>query len=111
MWEKGRQGTGYFKKQIFKFGFKLFGMDCYLLKFPEKSYVPPHTDPIKGYKHFRLNIVLKKADVGGNLHFYKTRCYSRFILFRPDAVEHSVSEITRGTRYVLSIGLATKRRG
>ena len=110
MWIKGRQGTGYLKKKIFEFSFKLFGMDCYILKYPPKSYIPPHTDPIEGYKHFRLNIVLKKADVGGNVYYFKTRCYRRIMLFRPDAIEHEVSEVARGTRYVLTIGLATRKR-
>tara|TARA_A200000113_G_C8606219_1_gene271021 strand:+ start:149 stop:490 length:342 start_codon:yes stop_codon:yes gene_type:complete len=110
MWEKGRQGTGYLKKKIFQFANYWFAMDCYILKYPEKSYIPPHTDPIEGHKHFRLNIVLKKAAVGGNVYYFKTRCYNRIMLFRPDAVEHEVSQVTRGTRIVLSVGLAIRKK-
>jgi hypothetical protein len=109
MWEQGRQGTGYLKRKIFQFANGWFALDCYILKYPEKSYIPPHTDPIPGHKHFRLNIVLKKAKVGGNVYYFNTRCYRRIMLFRPDYIEHEVSQVQRGERIVLSIGLATKK--
>jgi hypothetical protein len=109
MWIAGRQGTGYFKQRIFEFTTRLVGMDCYILKYPVGAFVPPHTDPVTDFKHFRLNIVLKQAKRGGHLMFFKTRYTGRFILFRPDAIEHSVSAVTLGTRYVLSIGLALQK--
>lgn len=43
-------------------------MDCYILKYPEGSEIPPHTDPVPGRKHWRMNVVLKRATVGGRLH-------------------------------------------
>lgn len=110
MWEQGRQGTGYLKRRIFEFANRLFGMDCYLIKYLPNTYIPPHTDPVPGFKHFRLNIVLKQTGRGGNLYFYKTRQYGRVFLFRPDHVEHSVSNVDNGTRLVLSIGLVVREK-
>lgn len=121
-WQKGRQGTGYFKKKIFSSAF--LKIDCYLLWFPKGSRIPIHTDPVdEHYKHHRLNIVLKKAKEGGRfiddsfvrtkLHFSRLRLYSgqRLIYFRPDVDLHCVTPVKKGSRYVLSIGWLTKKNG
>lgn len=79
--------------------------DIYLLRFPEGCEIPPHRDEVKTGRHYRLNIVLKHAKVGGE--FY---CESpiferaRIKLFRPDICEHSVSKVEKGKRYLLSLG-------
>jgi hypothetical protein len=45
---------------------KLLKFDCYLLRFPTGAEVKPHTDPVDpAYKHYRLNIVVKRPDLGG----------------------------------------------
>lgn len=79
--------------------------DCYLLRYQQGSGIQEHTDPVKRKRHFRLNIVLSKADVGGEFHC-ESAIYasSRIKLFRPDQAPHSVSPVERGVRYVLSIG-------
>jgi hypothetical protein len=113
-WTEGRQGSGYFKFKIFKS--KLLKMDIYLLKFPEGSYIDLHTDPVEGHKHHRLNVILKKADKGGQFsstprgwqNMYPTM--GRIIKFRPDLEKHMVSKVILGTRYVLSIGWLTRRK-
>ena len=101
MWELGRQGTGYEKLKIFSF----WRVDCYLLRLPEGSYIPKHVDKIDSGKHYRLNIILKDAKVGGvficDNPIYETK---RVKLFRSDLSEHSVAMVIKGTRYVLSIG-------
>jgi hypothetical protein len=56
-WEIGRQGTGYRKLLLCKG--KSF--DFWIIDYPIGSYIPTHTDPIVGKKHYRINIRL----VGG----------------------------------------------
>lgn len=83
----------------------LVPFDCYLLRFRKGAEVPEHTDPVTDKKHYRLNIIVKKARKGGEF-----RCpepifeSSRIKLFRPDRSPHSVSRVESGTRYVLSLG-------
>ena len=101
-WQDGRQGTGYKKLLLRQGSF----YDVYLLKFPEGSGVPEHTDPKYGVKHTRLNIVLRQAEEGGEFicdrPILNTR---RFKLFRPDLEKHSVTTVEKGERLVLSIGI------
>ena len=109
MWKAGRNKTGYFKCKLFGFAFKLFGMDCYILKYPVGACIPPHTDPVTESKHYRLNIIIKRAKRGGRFYMFSNRFAHRIVFFRPDLIEHSVSEVTRGTRYVLSFGFAIRK--
>lgn len=104
-WEQGRKGSLYMKKKLFQLRNTL---DCYLIKYPVGSVLENHTDPVTGKSHYRLNIILQKAKLGGKLYLNNCLCRKRVILFRPDAVEHRVSEVVYGTRYVLSIGFAWK---
>jgi hypothetical protein len=79
--------------------------DLYLLRYPRGSSVPVHVDPVDEKRHFRVNIILREAHVGG--HFRCTRPIfetRRIKVFRPDVSEHSVSEIEQGSRLVLSLG-------
>lgn len=107
-WTKGRQATNYEKMLICRCLF----FDIYILYFPTHSSIPPHVDPVDGKNHYRINVVLKKAKTGGEFYcdrpIIKTK---RLNFFRSDIAEHGVSEITEGTRYVLSIGLAFPKRG
>ncbi len=85
--------------------------DAYLLRFPEGAEVPPHTDPVSGGRHFRLNVVLKNARAGGEFRCAEPIYASgRIKLFRPDTTPHSVTRIVAGTRYVLSLGWVRDRR-
>ena len=88
-WQEGRQKTGYLKLKLV--GFK--NVDAYILKYPVGSYIPPHTDPVEGKRHYRLNIVL-----WGKMFFEP-----RVRFFRPDVEMHSVPEVWK-TRYVFSAG-------
>lgn len=103
-WERGRQLSGYDKMLLCGAIWPL-KFDMYLLKFPEGSEIPPHTDPVSNGQHFRLNIVLKNAVEGGEFickdPIFETR---RLKFFRPDVSEHQVSKIIKGNRYLLSIG-------
>jgi hypothetical protein len=108
-WRRGRQETGYDKMLMLQSPWPL-PFDVYLLRFREGAEIPPHTDPVSSGRHFRCNIVLKRATVGGD--FVCTRpifATPRIKLFRPDACEHSVTRVARGTRYVLSIGWVRPR--
>ena len=105
-WEPGRQGSGYFKLRVFAFKY----LDCFLIKFPNGSYIDKHTDPVDYGSAFRLNIILMRANDGG-----KFDCeggpiwsWSRFTLFRPDKQPHSVSEV-KGYRLMVSVGIVIPR--
>jgi hypothetical protein len=101
-WEQGRQGTGYERLTLIVGGF--LPLDLHILRYRPGDHVPPHTDPVEFGRHYRLNIILTKAK-GGEFHCANTIFEtSRIKLFRPDLEEHSVTLVTRGTRYVLSIG-------
>ena len=102
-WEEGRQRSGYFKMLLAQS--KRFKFDCYLLKYVKGSIISLHNDPVDEGEHHRINIIVKKPKRGG--HFWCEEGGnndSRFIYFRPDIHDHCVSEITEGSRYVLSIG-------
>jgi hypothetical protein len=102
-WQRGRQASGYDKLLIAKS--KWLRFDCYLLHFPEGSSIPPHTDPVRVGRHYRLSIVLKSPSAGGEFicatPIFET---GRIKFFRPDACEHSVTRVEGGSRYVLSVG-------
>lgn len=108
-WRSGRQGTGY-EKMLLLANPYLLPFDCYLLRYKQGTGVPEHTDPVDGKRHYRLNVVLKRARHGGEF-VCKTPIYEgrRVKLFRPDVSAHSVTAVESGTRYVLSIGWV--RRG
>lgn len=102
-WSNGRKKTGYEKLRLIS----LWSFDCYILRFKPGTRIPKLRDPVGDRKHYRLNIILKHAKAGGE--FKCANCiinWSRVKLFRADKFKHSVSEVTDGTRYVLSIGFA-----
>lgn len=102
-WVKGRQGTKYEKLPLIQN--KKF--DLYLLRFPEGTHVPPHKDPIKNHKHYRLNITLVKPNIGGKfLGGNPIINLSRLTFFRPDLYTHEMSVIQSGQCYMLSFGFA-----
>jgi hypothetical protein len=103
-WQSGRQGTGYDKMLLISAPWPL-PFDSYLIRYPEGSQIPPHTDPISSGRHYRLNIILKSPRAGGEFVCASPIFESKRIkLFRPDACEHSVTKVEGGSRYVLSIG-------
>lgn len=103
-WRSGRQNTGYEKMLLLANPFVL-PFDCYLLRFKQGAGIPEHTDPVDDRRHYRLNIVLKKASAGGEFRCREPLYESRRIkLFRPDLTSHSVTPVVDGVRYVLSVG-------
>jgi hypothetical protein len=103
-WRRGRQGTGYDKMLLLTAPWPI-AFDSYILRYPDGTEIPPHTDPVKERKHFRLNIVLKQSSTGGEFlcenPIFST---SRIKFFRPDLCEHQVTQVRGGSRYVLSVG-------
>lgn len=103
-WRDGRQRSGYGKMLLLQLPFPL-PFDVYLLRLAEGSGIPPHTDPVTEGRHYRCNIVIKRAGPGGEfLCASPIFATERIKRFRPDAREHSVTRVEQGTRYVLSIG-------
>lgn len=93
--------------RIFTFFFsKRF--DAYLFHYCEGSYIPKHKDPSFGMKHYRLNIVLKKPEKGGEF-ICKNKifsiCNDRIIFFRADTEYHKINKIEKGERFLLSFGI------
>ena len=83
--------------------------DCYLFKYKENSYIPRHKDPSFGYDHhIRFNFVLKKPEKGGTFYCNKM-IYSgfnnRLFIFDASKSYHKIDKITKGTRYLLGIGI------
>jgi len=109
-WQSGRQLSGYDKMLLLQSMWPL-PFDVYILRFPQGSEIAPHTDPVSLGQHYRLNIVVWRAASGGEF-VCATPIYasSRVKLFRPDACEHSVTRVNKGTRYVLSIGWVRRAR-
>ena len=103
-WQRGRQDTGYDKMLLFTARWPL-PFDSYLIRYPEGSEIPQHTDPVQSGRHYRLNVILKSPRFGGEFvcadPIFATR---RIKLFRPDACAHSVTRVVGGSRYVLSVG-------
>jgi hypothetical protein len=107
-WEQGRKKTYYSKLTIFANPF-LIPWHILILKFPEGSNIPEHKDPMKGRRHWRLNIIVKSAKEGGEFICENPIIQSRFLnFFRSDINKHRVTKVVSGTRYVLSIGWMLK---
>ncbi|GAB4186962.1 MAG: hypothetical protein Tsb002_11880 [Wenzhouxiangellaceae bacterium] len=103
-WQRGRQQSGYDKFCLLQLRWPL-PCDAYLLRFPVGSSVPPHRDAVSAGRHYRVNLILRHARSGGEFHCDDMLWSSRRIKwFRPDQALHSVSAVTAGTRYVLSVG-------
>lgn len=106
-WVAGRQKTGYFILPLIWVTKKWspIPFDCYILKYPPGSYIPPHKDEPGFGRHYRINIVLKRSPKGGEFVSQNTIFKrGRVVLFRPDQSQHYVTKVEGGTRYVLSIG-------
>jgi hypothetical protein len=107
-WQRGRQAGGY-DKMLLLTGYWPLPFDCYLLRFPTGAEIPPHVDQVKSGRHFRLNLLLRRAKAGGEFvcadPLYESR---RIKYFRPDISTHSVSKVIAGSRLLLSIGWIRK---
>jgi hypothetical protein len=109
-WEGGRQQSGYGKMLIAESANYLLPFDIYLLKYPEGSEIPEHTDPVPKRRHVRINLVLKKAKRGGMFSctdaIFGSKRLNIFFSDRP----HQVSKIEEGSRLILSIGMLVGRK-
>ena len=121
-WTEGRRKSKYNKLPLLLLGYgkpmPFIGfLDCYILKFGPGGRVNPHQDPViveqddgtnDYYAHHRLNIIVKKSRQGGEFVCFdgphKQFLNGRIHFFRSDLCIHSVTEVTEGTRYVLSVG-------
>ncbi|WNA16101.1 2OG-Fe(II) oxyGenease [Xanthomonas phage XaC1] len=95
-------------------GYRIFTLayckrfDLYLFKYNEGSFIPKHKDPSFGMRHYRLNLVLKKPDKGGEF-ICNNKIFSifndRIMLFRADTEYHKITKVEKGTRWLLSLGI------
>lgn len=107
-WQVGRQKSGY-DKMLLLWSFFPIPFDIYIIRYRPGSYIGPHTDENKQGKHYRMNIIIKRCAEGGEFIAKETILnLSRIKIFRPDITEHSVTEVKKGNRYILSIGWIVK---
>ena len=107
-WVEGRQGTGY-SKMLLACAYKPIPFDFYLIRYRKGQGIPTHTDPVPGWRHFRLNMEFIRSGEGGQFECEgKTKKFWRFVLFRSDQCPHSVSPVVSGERYVFSLGWLLK---
>lgn len=107
--QRGRQMSGYDKMLLLQSLWPL-PLDMYILRFTEGAEIAPHVDAVSSGEHYRLNIVVKRALSGGEFVCASPIFESaRIKYFRPDACEHSVTRVNKGSRYVLSIGWVRHR--
>lgn len=100
-WQSGRQGTGYRKLCLFKYGYKPgFACDCWIIDYPAGTSIPTHTDPVPGKRHYRINILLWGEDKFVGDALFKSK---HITFFRPDIMPHAVSEVST-RRIILSFG-------
>lgn len=103
-WQTGRQASGY-DKMLLAYNKIGIEFDAYILRFPIGSEIPQHRDLVRHGRHFRLNIILKKSQAGGEFICEKHILnWPRVKLFRSDLYQHAVTKIEGSPRYVLSIG-------
>jgi hypothetical protein len=109
-WRRGRQETGY-EKMLLLINPWIIPFDCYLIRYRQGDEAPVHTDPVTDKRHYRLNLVIKKAKLGGEFHcehpIYES---DRLKFFRPDVSAHSVTKVVEGVRYILSVGWVLKQK-
>lgn len=123
-WEGGRQNTGYLKSPIDQNDSRFIpliarskellnvtseAIDCYIIKYPAESHIPTHKDDAPfSSNHFRLNAMIKNSVRGGKLIIEKrfVDIHKRdAIIFRPDILEHGVTKVKCGERYIWSVGV------
>jgi hypothetical protein len=123
VFDDGRQGTGYYKAPLPDLDFiralrkealyllnvtEPHGYDCYLLKYPEGSHIPPHKDDAPfGTQHRRLNAIVEAGEGGVLIIDNQPITLNQFdaYTFRPDLLLHEVTTITKGTRLVFTVGV------
>ncbi|WP_218353139.1 2OG-Fe(II) oxygenase [Alteromonas lipotrueiana] len=87
------------------FSFK--GVALNLVTYPTGHQVLRHHDPMGSGRYYKLNIVIKKPEAGGEFSADKVifSWLKRIYLFRPDLYSHSVSRIEKGQRKLLSLAV------
>ncbi len=116
-WEPGRQGGGYFKLKLLECSWPV-KFDMYLIKFPRWSDIKTHLDDCpEGYEHHRINVLLRRARVGGRFYILDTDAANakeympqRFMKFRPDLIPHGMTQVTFGSSLWFTVGWLRKQR-
>lgn len=110
-WQKGRQEGSYSKLLLIPIWLsKFLNADAYLLNFPDGCSVIKHKDPVaEGYRHFRLNIIVKRSKNPRDKMYILGPVYRwwRFEVFSPDRYFHGLQPIT-GNMLMLSFGVRIK---
>lgn len=99
-WKNGRQDGGY--KIIRLFQSKWLKMDSYFIYYQEGSEIQKHVDQVPEGKHYRINIELVKAKLGGRFQLEGKPKFKlwRAVCFCPSEQVHSVSQIKKGYRLI-----------
>jgi hypothetical protein len=112
-WAQGRQKGGYWKMALLPDRVsRALKADLWILRYPDGSSIPEHSDPVPGRRHWRLNVVLWAPRAGGVFSCKAPGPKASFafgqrvFLFRSDLCPHQVSRVEGGSRWVLSAGVA-----
>lgn len=93
---------------------RLPGKDQFFIYYNVGDVVETHLDKAApGSEHWRCNLVLQQAEVGGILTMGEKEvelCAGDMYVFRPDLVSHGVSAIEKGSRLVWTTGCAYVKR-
>ena len=104
-WLPGRQNdSGYRKLKLFGIAWPIEA-DIHLIEFPVGSFVDHHVDPVKEGHHYRFQVILRHAGIGGKFFCWGPHWQGgRFAFFRSDRYEHEVTRVFAGKLLILSIG-------
>jgi hypothetical protein len=90
--------------------------DCYVIRYPVHSYIPPHIDPTPtGMEHWRINAIIQASESGG-IFGLESRSVDLLegdaIVFQADKMRHRITTIYGGVeRYVWSAGILKTTKG
>lgn len=104
-WEKGRQAGSYSKFALLPTWIsKFINADAYILSLPPNCSIIDHRDEVgDGWKHYRLNITLKKSGESRMTINGPIWRWWRVEVFRPDLYTHGLDPIA-SQMYMLTFG-------
>lgn len=81
--------------------------DVVFLKYPEGKGMRLHTDERSQGRHMRCGILLQAPEAGGELYMEEEKVPmlpGDAVIYRADAIDHWVTPILDGERYMLTVG-------
>lgn len=110
MMKPGRQRSGYYRFALWSI--KRLCCDAHIIYYPAGGEIPPHHDPspVRDKTHYRMNIILKKPNGGGQFTTHDPDAklfFNRVVVFCPEYI-HWLTRCRGTGRLVLSFGWLSK---